>query len=69
MIALVAAFLVQQAIPLPVASAQVDRDEVAAGETVTLTVRIETRGSEPLEVSEEEFKANIERDRVKRVSH
>jgi NADH-quinone oxidoreductase subunit C len=24
---------------------------------------------EPLEVSEEEFKANIERDRVKRVSH
>ena len=42
-------------------------DEMA--ESAIEAIRKAAQTYEPLEVSEEEFKANIERDRVKRVSH
>src|SRR5438067_6807185 len=44
--------LVQQQAGSPLVSADVDRHEVPAGDVLTLTVRIETRGSEPVEVGE-----------------
>ena len=43
--------LVQQ-LQAPVATAEVDRDDVAAGDAIVLTVRIETRGSEPVEIGD-----------------
>src|SRR6185369_15379767 len=46
------ALLLQQAPAPPVATAEVDRSEVLAGEIVILTVRIEARGSEPVEIGE-----------------
>ncbi len=49
---MLAALLAQQATQIPAVSAEVDHDEIAAGESVTLTIRIETRGTEPIEVSE-----------------
>jgi uncharacterized protein (DUF58 family) len=58
--ALLLAALIQQGTPSLTASADVDKREVPAGEIVVLTVRIESRGSEPLEVSDP-ILSNLER--------
>ncbi|MBI4501345.1 MAG: BatD family protein [Gemmatimonadetes bacterium] len=49
---LVVSLMAVQQQTIPQASAEVDRREVAAGDVVTLTIRVETRGSEPVEIAD-----------------
>ena len=52
MIRLLLAVVLQQAPAGPVATASVDRRDLAVGELVTLTLRVESSGNEPVEIGE-----------------
>lgn len=52
MIALLLALAVQQAPAGPLVTARVDRNDLAVGELLTLTLRVEAQGNEPVEIGE-----------------